>query len=146
VESRFTNTSHHEQIGSRTNFLNKKTSWVTNGVSSNKHASRQQRLATSWEYRRESVSCCVTFAQYTSLLKFTVPSRFFVFFYILLNSFDLQTFRVTNGPQERIKFVNQGSIVVCFLTCRPRGIVKRTQFGNRLCFWSQVTVKRHILS
>jgi hypothetical protein len=82
----FTNASYHEQIGSRTllitkksvherlssrtnrftkNFPEKKTSRVTNGVSSNEHASRQQRLATSWEYRRESVSCCVTFAQYT---------------------------------------------------------------------------------
>jgi hypothetical protein len=64
VEPRFTNASHHEQIGSRTNFPEKK-SRVTNGVSSNEHASRQQWLAASWEYRRESVSCCVTFAQYT---------------------------------------------------------------------------------
>jgi hypothetical protein len=64
VEPRFTNASHHEQIGSRTNFPKNK-SQVTNGVSSNEHSSRQQRLATSWEYRRESVSCCVTFAQYT---------------------------------------------------------------------------------
>jgi hypothetical protein len=62
-----TNKSVHEQI------FRKKKYRVTNGVSSNKHASRQQRLATSWEYRRESVSCCVTFAQYTSLLKFAVP-------------------------------------------------------------------------
>jgi hypothetical protein len=36
---------------------------MTKGVSSKEHASRQQRLATSWEYRRESVSYCVTFAQ-----------------------------------------------------------------------------------
>jgi hypothetical protein len=54
-----TKKSVHEQI------FRKKTSRVTNGVSSNEHASRLQRLATSWEYWRESVSCCVTFAQYT---------------------------------------------------------------------------------
>jgi hypothetical protein len=64
VEPRFTNASHHEQINSGTNFP-KKRSRVTNSVPSNKHASWQQQLATSWEYRRESVSCCVTFAQYT---------------------------------------------------------------------------------
>jgi hypothetical protein len=69
VEPRFTNVSHHEQIGSRT-----KKSRVINGVSSNEHASRQQRLATSWEYQWDSVSCSVTFAQYTSLLEFAVPS------------------------------------------------------------------------
>jgi hypothetical protein len=46
----------------------KKKSQVKNGVSSNKHASWQQLLATSWEYRQESVSCCVTFAQYTWFL------------------------------------------------------------------------------
>jgi transposase InsO family protein len=54
-----TNKSVHEQI------FRKKKSRVTNGVSSNEQASRQQRLATSWEYRRESVSYCVTFAQCT---------------------------------------------------------------------------------
>jgi hypothetical protein len=85
VEPRFTNASHHEQIGSRTNFPKKK-SRVTNGVSSNQHASRQQRLATSWEYGRDSVSCCVTFAQYTFLLEFAGPSLefhcFVVFFKI----------------------------------------------------------------
>jgi hypothetical protein len=86
VEPRFTNASHHEQIGSRTNFLKEK-SWVTNGISSNEHASRQQRLVTSWEYWRESVSCCVTFAQYTSLIELAVPSLEFhcVFLYILLS-------------------------------------------------------------
>jgi hypothetical protein len=57
-------------LGSRTplitnKFSEKKKSRVTNDVSSNEHASRQQRLTTSWVYRRESVSCCVTFAQYT---------------------------------------------------------------------------------
>jgi hypothetical protein len=75
-------------LGSRTNFPKKK-SRATNGVSSNEHASRQQRLATSWEYRRESVSCCVTFAQYTSLLEFAVLSLEFHcvlwFFNILLD-------------------------------------------------------------
>jgi hypothetical protein len=61
-----------------------------NGVSSNEHASRQQQLATSWEYRWESISCCVTFAQYISLLEFAVPSVEFHcvlwFFNILLNN------------------------------------------------------------
>jgi hypothetical protein len=62
------NKSVHEQI------FQKKKSRVTNGVSSNEHASRQQWLATSWEYQRESISCCLTFAQCTSLLEFAVPS------------------------------------------------------------------------
>jgi hypothetical protein len=116
VEPRFTNASHHEQI-----FWGGE-SWVTNSVSSNEHASRQQRLATSWEYWRESVSCCVTFTQYTSLPEFAMPSLEFHcvlwFFYILLNktpwdqsSFGLRIFRVMNGLQERIKFVNRGSTV-----------------------------------
>jgi hypothetical protein len=78
------NASHHEQIGLRTNFPNKKTSQVTNGVSSNEHANRQQRLATSWEYRQESVSCCVTFAQHTSLLEFAVPSLNFIVFLCII--------------------------------------------------------------
>jgi hypothetical protein len=109
-----TNKSVHEQI-----FRTKK-SRVTNGVSSNEHASRQQRLATSWVFRRESVSCCVTFVQYTSLPELAVPSLEFHcvlwFFNILLNktpwnqrSFGLRKFRMTNGLQERIKFVNRGS-------------------------------------
>jgi hypothetical protein len=120
-----TNISVHERLPSWTNFPNKKRLGVTNGVSSNENASRQQRLATSWEYRWKSVSCCVTFSQYTSLLEFAVPSLEFYcvlwFFYILLNktpwdqrrknSFSLRTFRVTNGLQERIKFVNRGSSV-----------------------------------
>jgi hypothetical protein len=112
------NKSVHELI------FRKKKSRVTNSVSSNEHGSRQQRLATSWEYRRESVSCCVTFAQYTSMFKFAVPSLEFHCvlwgFYILLNktpwdqrSFGLRTFRVTNGLQKRIKFVNRGSTVLC---------------------------------
>jgi hypothetical protein len=110
------NVFHNEQIGSRTNFPNKAHLGVTNGVSSNEHASQQQRLATSLEYQRESISCSVTSAQYTSLLKFAVPSLEFHcvlwFFYILLNSLGLRTFRVTNGLQERIKFVNRGSTVL----------------------------------
>jgi hypothetical protein len=64
AEPRFTNASNHEQIGSRTNFSKKK-SRLINGISSNEHASRQQRLATSCEDRRKSVGCCVTSAQYT---------------------------------------------------------------------------------
>jgi hypothetical protein len=68
VNLKYSGTSVHEQI------FRTKTSRVTNGVSSNEHASRQQRLAKSWEYRRDSVSCCVTFAQYTSLLEFAVSS------------------------------------------------------------------------
>jgi hypothetical protein len=32
------------------------------------------------------------------------------------NSFSLQTFRVTNGLQERIKFMNRGSTVLVMLT------------------------------
>jgi hypothetical protein len=76
VEPWFMKASHHEQIGSQTNFLKKK-SRLMNGVPSNEHVSRQQRLATSWDYWQENVSCCVTFTQYTSLLKFAVPSLVF---------------------------------------------------------------------
>jgi hypothetical protein len=104
------------------NFSEQKTCGVTNGVSSNGHASRQQRLATSWQYQRESISWCVTFAQYTSLLELAVPSLqfhcFVGFFYVSLNQtlwdqrgFSLRTFRVTNGLQEWIKFMNRGSTV-----------------------------------
>jgi hypothetical protein len=112
-----TNKLVHEQI------FRKKKCRVMNGVSSNEHASRQQWLVTSWDYRRESISCCITFAQYTSLLEFAVPSLEFncvlwFFKYILLNktqwdqrSFSLRTFWVTNGLQEQIKFVNRGSTV-----------------------------------
>jgi hypothetical protein len=121
----YSETLVYERLSSRINrftntFSEQKTSRVTNGVSSNEHASRQQRLATSWMYRRESVSCCVAFAQCTYLLEFAVPSLEFhcvlCFFIILLNkthygknSFGLRIFRVTNGLQERIKFVNRGS-------------------------------------
>jgi hypothetical protein len=81
---------------------------MTKGVSSNEHASRQQRLATSWEYCRENVSCCVTFAQYTYLLEFAVPSLGFhgvLWFFMYKtpwdkNSFGSRTFRVTKGLQE----------------------------------------------
>jgi hypothetical protein len=65
---KYSGTSVHEQI------FGTKRSLVTNGVSSNEHASRKQRLATRWEYRWEIVNYCVTFAQYTSLLEFAVLS------------------------------------------------------------------------
>jgi hypothetical protein len=61
---KYSGTSVHKRLSSRTNFLKKK-SQVMNGVSSNEHTSWQQWLATSWEYWQESVSCCVTFTQYT---------------------------------------------------------------------------------
>jgi hypothetical protein len=82
---KYSGTSVHERRSSRTNFLKKKKSRVTNCVSSNEHASQQQQLATSWEYQGESVSCGVTFTQYTSLLEFAVPSLEFhcVFIYII---------------------------------------------------------------
>jgi hypothetical protein len=63
---------------------------MTNGVPINEHASRQQQLATGWEYLRESVSCSLTFAQYTSLLEFAVPSfefycvLWFIYIYIYI--------------------------------------------------------------
>jgi hypothetical protein len=63
VEPQFTN-----------KFSEKEMSQVTTGVSSNEHACQQQRLVTNWEYRWESVTCCVTFAQYISLLEFSMPS------------------------------------------------------------------------
>jgi hypothetical protein len=149
VEPWFTNASHHEQI-----FLNK-TSWVTKGVLSNEHASRQQRLATSWEYWRKSASCCVTFAQYTSLLEFAVPSLEFHcvlwFLYILLNktpweqrSFGLRTFRVTNGLQERIKFVNLGFTVQLMCSRRKISSVEISlylQMSIILLLWSPRTHK-----
>jgi hypothetical protein len=145
VETRFTNASHHEQIGSRTNFSKKKIFRVTNGVSSNEHTSRQQRLATSRECWRESVSCCVTFAQYKFLLKFAVPSLEFHcvlwFFNILLNktpwdkiSFGLRIFRVTNGLQERIKYVKRGyTVQLSIITSVTAGIVryKTTHFASK---------------
>jgi hypothetical protein len=68
VNLKYSGTSVHEQI------FRTKTSLVTNGVLSNEHASRQQRLAKSWEHRWDSISCCVTFARYTSLLEFAVSS------------------------------------------------------------------------
>jgi hypothetical protein len=66
VEPRFTNATVHEQFGSRTNFPSKKRlGWRT----------RKLATAASWEYRRGSVSCWLTLAQYTSVLVFAVPSR-----------------------------------------------------------------------
>jgi hypothetical protein len=73
MEHQFTNALHHEKLVHEQIFGPKK-SRAMNGVSSNEHASRQQWLATSWEYRRENISCCVTFALYTSLLEMAVPS------------------------------------------------------------------------
>jgi hypothetical protein len=63
-----TNKSVHEKI------FREKKSQVMKGVSSNEHASQQQRLVTSWKHQWESISCWVTFAQYTSLLEFAMPS------------------------------------------------------------------------
>jgi hypothetical protein len=140
VTSMYSGTSVHERLSSQTNWFTNKFSEKMNSVLSNDHASQQQRLATSWEYRWASVSCCVTFAQYTSLLEFAMPSLEFHcvlwFFYILLNktpwdqrSFSLWTFRVMNGLQEWIKFVNRGSTVFSFwiqviwLTCMYRYIM-----------------------
>jgi hypothetical protein len=120
----YSGTSVHERLSSRTNrftkkFSERKTSRVTNGVSRNEHASRQQRLATSWEYRRKSVSCCITFAQFTSLLDLAVSSlefHFFCDFFIYgKNSFGLRTFWVMNGLQERIKFVNRGFTIYMYI-------------------------------
>jgi hypothetical protein len=69
----------------------------TNFPSKERLGLRTRNLATaaSWEYRRGSVSCWLTLAQYTSLL-----------------DFGLRTFRFTNGLQERIKFVNRGPTVL----------------------------------
>jgi hypothetical protein len=80
--TKYSGTLVHKCLLSRTNqFTNKfskqKTSQVTNGVLGNERASRQQQLVMSWEYWQESISCCVTFAQYTSLLEFAVPSHEF---------------------------------------------------------------------
>src|SRR5215471_13524296 len=50
VEPRFTNASHHEQIGSRTNFPNKKRLGVTNGVSSKGTFRRATKIAYCWKY------------------------------------------------------------------------------------------------
>jgi hypothetical protein len=61
---------------------------MTNGFLDYEHASWQRRQAESIS---AGVSCCLTLAQYTSLL-----------------DFGLRTFRFTNGLQERIKFVNRG--------------------------------------
>jgi hypothetical protein len=84
---------------SRTNFSSQK-SRMTNCVSDYEHASWQQRLATSIEYRRGSVSCWLTLAQYTSLLEFAVPSLEFhcvlCFLNILLNKTPWDQRRIMN--------------------------------------------------
>jgi hypothetical protein len=87
----FTNISVHEQI------FRAKKSRMTNGFSDYEHASWQQRQAESIS---AGVSCCLTLAQYTSLL-----------------DFGLRTFRFTNGLQERIKFVNRGPTVHFVYDC-----------------------------
>jgi hypothetical protein len=66
VEPRFTNNSVHEQIfGAKT-------------ISDNERClglgTRKLGTTKSWDYRRGIVSCCLTLAQYTSLLVFAVPS------------------------------------------------------------------------
>jgi hypothetical protein len=135
----YSGTSVHEPILLRNNlFTNKfseqKTSRVTNGVSSNEHASRQQRLATSWEYRRSthpfsnSLEFHCVFWFFNVLLNKKswdqrrinkqssgVQERINPFYIVSYgkNSFCLRTFRGTNGPQERIKFANRGSTVQC---------------------------------
>jgi hypothetical protein len=95
----YTGTSVHERPCSRTNFPSKK-SRMTNGASDYEHASWQQRLATSWEYRRGSVSCWLTLARYTSLLEFAVPSLechcVLCFFNILLNKTPWDQRRIMN--------------------------------------------------
>jgi hypothetical protein len=68
---------------------------MTNCFSDYEHASWQQRQAESIS---AGVSCCLTLAQYTSLL-----------------DFGLRKFRFTNGLQERIKFVNRGATVLLLL-------------------------------
>jgi hypothetical protein len=92
LHSKYSGASVHKHLSSWTNrftnkFSGKKKPRVTNGVLSNEHTSRQQQLATSWEYQQESVSCCITFTQYTSLLKFAIPSLEFHcvlwFFYVI---------------------------------------------------------------
>jgi hypothetical protein len=95
----YSGASVHERPCSRTiRFTNKfseqKTSRMTNGFSDYEHANWQQRQAESIS---AGVSCCLTLAQYTSLL-----------------DFGLRTFRFTNGLQERIKFVNRGPTVTPF--------------------------------
>jgi hypothetical protein len=145
-----TNKSVHEQI------FRKKKSRVTNGVSSNEHASRQQWLATSWEYRRESVSYYVTFAQYTSAvpsLEFHCDSLYEHFGWRtasrnLLNSWTEvplypplcvvinETFRITacyrsaHSPEPRIPFTTSVIILsprLTFLSRRQKYYVPPTR-------------------
>jgi hypothetical protein len=117
LEPRFTN-----------KFSEQKTSRMTNGVSDYEHASWQQRLATSWEYRSGSVSYWLTLAQYTSLLEFTVPSLEFhcvlCFLNILLNK--------TPWDQRRIKCLPTVKVFLCW------GLVFITWTGK---FWKQPMVE-----
>lgn len=60
-------------------------SGVMNGILSNKNVNWQHHEATSQEYYRESISCCVAFTKYTSLLKFGMPFlefHLFIHFYL----------------------------------------------------------------
>jgi hypothetical protein len=115
---------------------------VTNGVSSNEHASHQQRLATSWEYRRDSVSCSVTFAQHTSLLEFAVPSLEFHcvlwFFNVLLNKTPRNQRRInkqSSGVQEQINpfyIFSYGKNSFCLRTFQvTNGLQEWIKFVNR---------------
>jgi hypothetical protein len=92
-------------------FSKEKKSRMTNSVSSNEHASRQQRTTVGDKLGvsagemicgRESVSCCVTFAHYTSLLEFAVPSLEFHcvlwFFNILLNKKPME--KIISGDER----------------------------------------------
>jgi hypothetical protein len=91
VEPRFTNASHHEQIGSRTNFPEKKLlGWRTVSRVTNTQADNNGWRQAGSIGGRASVA-----------VKLSLSTH----------GFDLRTFRVTNGLQERIKFVNRGSTV-----------------------------------
>jgi hypothetical protein len=116
LEPRLTNAPVHEQFGSRTNFPNK-TSRMTNGVSDYEHASWQQRLATSWEYRRGSVSCWLTLAQYTSLLEFAVPSFEFHCVLCFLNTL------LTKTPWDQRRIMNKESLAARACTILRPGLL-----------------------
>jgi hypothetical protein len=110
VDPRFTNAPDHEQFGSRTNSPSK-------NVSDDERClglrTRKPATMASWEYRRGSVSCWSTLAQYTSLLVFAVPSLEFhyvlcCFFNILLNN--------TPWDQRRIMIAKLNEVFVYILS------------------------------
>jgi hypothetical protein len=107
----FTNNSVHEQI-----FWAKK-SRMTNSVSDYEHASWQQRLATSIEYRRGSVSCWLTLAQYISLLKFAVPSLEFHCVLCFLNIIWNKT------PWDQRRIMNKESLAARACTILRTGLL-----------------------